>query len=299
MKKFRNLALFVLLIAGALSAVFFLRKEQPVAESRFVAPDKLFQTLQQNVSNHAKFEVIVDIDHARLAAEAGSPMPPSHVLIWSDPALEAAILKHNPVAAIDLPLRILAYENQETGKSAVTYNSYEFLALRHSLPEDATLRDGYESAISKAVEGIPESAISKCPSDSMPDAGLVTLTSPHDFESTVKRIRAAIAAQSDTVSFGEVDFAVRSKTQGVELRPLKLILFGGPGPGGRAMKSAPTLGLDAFCQKLLIRQDESGSVQVIFNDLLALAERQGVSRGVPLRVINQRIKKTFSAALAQ
>ena len=299
MKKFPKLALSVLLVASVLALVFFLRRPEPIAESRFVEPDKLFQTLQANVRDRAEFEVIVDIDHARLGAKAGSPMPPSHVLIWSVPELEAAILKHNPVAAVDLPLRILAYENQETGDAAVIYSSYEFLARRHSLPEDATLRDGYESTVSKAMKGVPESAISWFPSDAMPETGLVTLTSRHNFESTEKCIRDAIAAQSDTVSFGEVDFAERSKSHGAELRPLKLILFGGPGPGGKAMASAPTLGLDAFCQKLLIWQDGNGTVHVTFNDLLALAERQGVAGGLPLRVINRRIRETFSAALAQ
>jgi uncharacterized protein (DUF302 family) len=299
MNKSLKLVLLFLLAAGVLAFLQLLRKPEPIAESRFVEPHKLFETLQANVRGHAEFEVIVDIDHARLGAKAGSPMPPSHVLIWSDQTLDAAILKHNPVAAVDLPLRVLAYENQETGKAAVTYNTFEFVALRHSLPEDGALREGYESAISRAVKGIPESAISNFPSDVMPDAGLVTLKSPHDFESTEKRIQGAIAAQSDTVSFGEVDFAARSKTHGVELRPLKLILFGGPGPGGKAMASAPTLGLDAFCQKVLIWQDENGTVHVTFNDLLALAERQGVSTGLPLRIINRRIRETFSAALKQ
>lgn len=299
MKAKRNILLLaVILLVGAL-LIYFLRKPEPVAASRFVEPDKLFALLDANVRGNSDFEVIADIDHARLGAKAGSPMPPSHVLIWSDPELEAAILKHNPMAAVDLPLRILAYENQQTGKAAVIYNSYEFVARRHSLPEDATLRDGYELAVAKAVKGIPESAISKFPSDAMPDAGLVTLTSSHDFESTEKRVRNAIAAQSDTVGFGEVDFAARSKSRGVELRPVKLILFGGPGPGGKAMASAPTLGLDAFCQKLLIWQDEKGTVHVTFNDLRALAARQEVSGGLPLRVINGRLKETFLTALEQ
>jgi hypothetical protein len=63
------------------------------------------------------------------------------------------------------------------------------------------------------------------------------------------------------------------------------------------MASAPTLGLDAFCQKLLILQDADGTARVIFNDLTALAERQQVSGGIPLRLINRRIQKTFTDAL--
>ena len=101
------------------------------------------------------------------------------------------------------------------------------------------------------------------------------------------------------MTFGRVDFTTRSAKYGVVLQPTVLILFGGPGPGGKAMESAPTLGLDAFCQKLLIWQDAGGTVHVTFNDLLALADRQKVSGGVPLRFINRRLKKTFSEALEQ
>ena len=65
------------------------------------------------------------------------------------------------------------------------------------------------------------------------------------------------------------------------------------------MASAPTLGLDAFCQKLLIWEDAEGDVHVTFNDLMAIAERQQVSIGIPLRVINWRLKSTFADALEQ
>ena len=291
--RFVALACCLLLVAACS------RSGETISESRYIEPDKLYQALADNVRTNPEFEVIVDIDHSRLAAKAGSRMPPSHVLIWSDPELEAAILKHNPLAAVDLPLRALAFEDQGTGKAAVIANSYEYVARRHSLPEDPAVRVRYNDAIANAMKGIPDGAIARFSTDSMADAGLVTLDSTHDFGTTEKRILDAITAQSDTVTFGRVDFAARSAKYGVVLQPTLLILFGGPGPGGKAMGSAPTLGLDAFCQKLLIWQDASGTVHVTFNDLLALADRQKVSGGIPLRLINRRLKETFSKALEQ
>ena len=298
MKKSLKLALSVLLVAGVLALTFFfLRRPEPIAESRFVEPEKLFQTLQANVRDRAEFEVIVDIDHARLAGQAGSPIPPAHVLIWSDPALDAAILKANPLAALDLPLRALAFEDRATGKAAVIANRFDFLMRRHGLPDDAALRARYDAAMAKAMRGIPPDSIVSFASDAMPDAGLVTLESPHDFSATEALLIKVIRSQSDTMIFATVDFAARAHEQGVSLTPLRLILFGAPGPGGQAMSKAPTLGLDAFCQKLLLWQDANGAVRVTFNDLLALAERQQVSVGLPLRVINRRIRETFSDAL--
>ena len=295
----RIFVFFVLVTSFGALLVFIFRSDEPVSANRFVEPDRFFQIVETNVRKQAEFEVIVDINHARLAAKAGSVMPPAHVLIWSDPELEAAILRHNPLAAVDLPLRALAFEDQDTGKAAVIANSYDYLAQRYSLPDDQSLRTRYTTAVSKALSGVPDEAIARFPSDAISDTGLVTLDSPYDFTTTEERILGSINAQSDTVSFGTVDFTERSKKHGVILQPMRLLLFGGPGPGGRAMKSAPTLGLDAFCQKLLIWRDQAGKTHVTFNNLLAIATRQQVSGGVALRVINHRIKETFSDSLRQ
>ncbi len=296
MKK-RNLIFLLILGLVLVFAVILSNDAKPVDDSRFIEPDKLYRTLEANILKQEGYEVIVDIDHARLAKKVGSPMPPSHLLIWSDPKLETEILKINPVAAIDLPLRILAFEDPDSGKAAVIANRFDFLMNRHGLPDDTAIRERYETAIAKVTQGIPTESIASFPLDKMLDTGLVTLDSPHDFNTTEARIRADINAEDDTVFFTTVDFTKRAKKFGVSLAPLRLLLFGAPGPGGKAMSTAPILGLDAFCQKMLIWQDSTGSVHVTFNDLLILAEHQHVSRGLPLRVINYRIKKTFSEAL--
>ncbi len=296
MKK-RNSIILLVLILGLFFALMLLNDTKPVEDSRFVEPDKLYKTLEKNIRSQEAYEIIVDIDHARLAKKVESPMPPSHVLIWSDAKLETEILKINPVAAVDLPLRTLAFEDPASSKAAVITNSFDFLMNRHGLPDDTAIRERYETAIAKVTQGIPTESIASFPLDKMLDTGLVTLDSPHDFNTTEARIRAAINAEDDTVFFTTVDFTKRAKKFGVSLAPLRLLLFGAPGPGGKAMSTAPILGLDAFCQKMLIWQDSTGSVHVTFNDLLILAEHQHVSRGLPLRVINYRIKKTFSEAL--
>jgi uncharacterized protein (DUF302 family) len=177
--------------------------------------------------------------------------------------------------------------------------SFVVVASRHGLPDEAGLGERYETAIATAIRGIEPGSVATFASDDMTDTGLVTLDSPHDVGKTEALLMDVINAQSDTVHFATVDFAERAKSEGVDLKPLRLILFGAPGPGGQAMRDAPTLGLDAFCQKLLVWEDENGGVHVTFNDLLALAERQLVPVNIPLRVVNRRIKKTFSEALEQ
>lgn len=60
------------------------------------------------------------------------------------------------------------------------------------------------------------------------------------------------------------------------------------------MATAPSLGLDAFCQKLLVWRDPQGVVtHLSFNNLLALARRQDVPINIPLRIIDYRLRSTF------
>lgn len=298
MKK-SHIIVLLLLGTGLISTFIFLNDRKPVDESRFIGPDKLYNTLEANIRAYKEYEIIVDIDHARLAQKAGSPMPPSHVLIWSDPKLESEILKQNPVAGVDLPLRILAFDDPATGQEAVIANHFDFIRNRHDLPDTGPLRERYTSAISKATQGISDEKIARFDSDTMHDKGLITLDSPYDFNKTERLVVDAINANSDTTIFATVDFAKRAKEFDVSLAPVRLILFGAPGPGGKAMSADPKLGLDAFCQKMLIWQDNAGSVHLTFNDLLVLAEHQKVSVSIPLRIINYRMNKTFSEALGK
>ena len=267
------------------------------ADERHDASDALFKSVMARVERAANLEIIAQIDHSRLAAGAGEEMPPSRVLIFSDKRLEAELMKIDPRIGIDLPMRLLAFETKPGGASKVIYNSVAYLQSRYGVTLPPDLVDRYTGAMTLALEDIEPKDIARFESDKMASDGLVTLESPHGFDETLRRLRAAIDAQGDTVWFGEVDFDGRASEAGVTIDPAHLLLFGGPGPGGRAMSAAPSLGLDAFCQKLLVLQDPAGSVRVMFNDLMVLAERHGVKRNLALRVINWRLAKTFRNAL--
>lgn len=272
---------------------------EPVTANRYEGSDSLFATLVENVATSEGLERIADIDHSRLGAEAGSVMPPARVLIFSNPQLDAQLIQINPLIAIDLPLRVLAYESVPERSELVAFNSFEYLRSRYVLSDLPQLEALYQASMAEALHGIQPEQVSVIDNDMMQPDGIITIDSPFDFESTVEKLVAAIDAQDDTVWFGNVDFQARAKEQGIDIGPTRLLLFGGPAPGAKAMVEAPSLGLDAFCQKLLVWQDRSGAVKASFNDILAIAERLRVPKNIPLRVINRRLNSTFSAALEQ
>lgn len=270
---------------------------EPLTAQRYQEPDSLFSQLETNINAAPTLEKLVEIDHSRLGNEAGSEMPPARVLIFSNPRLETELIKLNPLVAIDLPFRILAFESVPGGESKVIYNSFDYIESRYQLTPPLVLRELFNDSMAQVLRGIDPEKTASFDQDKMESDGVITIKSPYDFQTTFDKVQAAINSQDDTVGFGSIDFQQRAQMTGEEIAPATLILFGGPAPGAKAMSKAPTLGLDAFCQKFLIWQGENEQVYLSFNDLLALAERQDVGKSVALRVINYRLNKVFSDAL--
>ena len=75
------------------------------------------------------------IDHSGEAEKVGMKMRPTKLLIFGNPKAGTPLMLAAPSAAIDLPLKILIWEDN-AGKVWVTYNSPEFLRERHGLPPD-------------------------------------------------------------------------------------------------------------------------------------------------------------------
>jgi len=296
----QRLLSLLLVLAGVTLGLTGCGAGEPVPAERHVKTDMLISDVRKNLAAAPGLIEIAEIDHSRLAQQAGSIMPPARVLIFSNSQLESELIAQNPLVALDLPLRVLAFEDTADASRKIIYNSFDYLVSRYDLDESSSaLREQYNESVNVALDGLPSDVVSAFSNDVMSPDGIVTIESPYGYEETIERVNTAIDEQDDTMHFGTVDFQARARASGVEVGAAYLILFGGPAPGGKAMANAPTLGLDGFCQKFLIWEDDSGQVRLSFNDLLALAERQEVKKSIALRVINYRLNKAFSDALAQ
>lgn len=74
------------------------------------------------------------IDHSGEAAKVGMKMPPTKLLIFGNPKAGTPPMLAAPSIAIDLPLKILVWEDKQ-GKVWLSYNSPEYLKERHGLPQ--------------------------------------------------------------------------------------------------------------------------------------------------------------------
>jgi uncharacterized protein (DUF302 family) len=75
------------------------------------------------------------VDDSGEAEKVGMKMPPTKLLIFGSPKAGTPLMLAAPSIAIDLPLKILIWEDAH-GKVWVTYNSPVYLQERHGLPSD-------------------------------------------------------------------------------------------------------------------------------------------------------------------
>jgi uncharacterized protein (DUF302 family) len=79
--------------------------------------------------------VLALIDHSGEAEKVGLKMRPTKLLIFGNPKAGTPLMLASPSSAIDLPLKILVWEDAQ-GKVWASYNSPEYLRERHGLPQE-------------------------------------------------------------------------------------------------------------------------------------------------------------------
>ena len=281
----------VLFLVGLSALLTSCGGQEPASDALYRSVDDLYALAARQSEG---FEVIAEIDHSRLAAAEGEVMPPARVIIFSDSELNTALLAQAPLAGLDLPFRVLAYAEEDTAR--FTHTTADFLLRRHGLEYGPEL-ERYDELLRDTLSALPDDARVSLDSSSVsPGDGIVSLDSNHDFDRTIERLKAVILEESDTVWFGEIDYAQEAKAHGAELPRLTLLLWGAPAPGAKAMREYPRMGLDAFCQKTLVAQRADGSVQVTFNDMPAIAEMHYGDSALPHHVIARRMRSTLEGA---
>jgi len=89
----------------------------------------------QNILKAKGVTLFAVIDHSGEAEKVGMKMCPTKLLIFGNPKAGTPLMLAAPSLAIDLPLKILVWEDSQ-GKTWVSYNSPEYLQQRHGIPQD-------------------------------------------------------------------------------------------------------------------------------------------------------------------
>ena len=99
------------------------------------------------------FTVFNVIDHRGVAERAGVRIPDSKLVMFGTPTVGAAVMLAAPLAALDIPLKVLVWDDG-AGAVSISYNSPDLLAGRYHL-------DGAQRTPFDAVESIVEAVLDR------------------------------------------------------------------------------------------------------------------------------------------
>lgn len=121
--------------------------------SRRGVPDTI-DALVEAVTAHG-LTIFARIDYSAGATGAGLNLRPTQLLIFGNPKSETPLIGANQVAAIDLPLKALAWQDED-GEVWLTYPDIDTMADRHGLGGDlagdiASIRGDLAKLVVKAV----------------------------------------------------------------------------------------------------------------------------------------------------
>lgn len=105
--------------------------------------------------------------------------------------------------------------------------------------------------------------------------GLVSVNSSYGAKETADRVER-IAKEMGMTLFSRIDHAAGARTIGEELRPTEVLIFGNPKGGTPLMKCKQSAGID-LPLKMLVWEDETGTVRVGYADPESLKSRHGIA----------------------
>lgn len=100
--------------------------------------------------------VFARIDHAAGAAQIGSELAATEVLLFGNPKLGTPLMRSNPTIGIDLPLKALVWEDP-AGRVWLAYNQPAYLSDRHDIKD----RDKVFANMNGALDALTDAALQK------------------------------------------------------------------------------------------------------------------------------------------
>lgn len=106
----------------------------------------------QDLAHERGLTIFAQIDFSGDAERAGLTLPPTGMIIFGNPKAGTPLIAATPTVAIDLPLKILAWQDA-SGETWIGYNDPEYLKTRHRFPPELLKNIAAVSALAGAAAG--------------------------------------------------------------------------------------------------------------------------------------------------
>lgn len=219
--------------------------------------EHITRTLKQQ-----KFDVLAVIDHQSNADNVGLSLRPTQLILFRHLRSEKHLTRQSRTAAIDLPFKVLVYEDAE-GAIKVKTNGVGYMLDRHQIPV-------HPSRLAKLNESLDQFGGN--------DDGLVFVKSHQSVDDTISKLRSVLEAAGFFIAFELATGKDKYHSLGT------LLIFGNPNVGTLLMQNSQETGLD-LPQKYLVYKDHNDQVLIAYNDPRFIAKRAGI-QGLDLLLTN-------------
>ena len=282
-----NILIFVSLLLTACSSAEYSADRQ----NELKQADAVLAQVERNAISQ-QVEPLFTIDHSRLAEKPGEVLDASKVGFYTNHKLNSQLLRQQIRAGLDLPYRIHAY--YQNGEMSIRYTDGNYLKIRHGMKASEALAQ-IDAELNILLAELRNSK-PVAQEGLVKNYGIIELDSEFGFNQTVDRLKTAILAEGDTIWFQDIDYQRQAQNFDIKLPRSMLLVFGAPAPGASAMRDYPSIGLDAFGQKVLVYEQDD-NVKVIYNDIPAFAELHYGDNSIAHKVIKFRLNSTLSSAI--
>jgi len=127
-----------------------------VTKQSFVDVKTTMDRLENIIAKKKGIQLFSRINHAQNSRNAGAEnVADSELIIFGNPAVGLQMISKDPKSGLDLPLKILAYQDKD-GKVYVTYRAVSFYSEIYNL-ENCEAKDKMNAAITKMSDIIIKS----------------------------------------------------------------------------------------------------------------------------------------------
>jgi len=106
----------------------------------------------ESIARAKGMTIFARIDFSGDAARAGLTQPPTGMVLLGNPVGGTPLMVASPTVAIDLPLKVLAWEDSK-GARWVAFNEPDYLQKRHSFPPELLKNITGLAALAAAAAG--------------------------------------------------------------------------------------------------------------------------------------------------
>ena len=104
----------------------------------------------QKTLNSKGITVFATIEHHKAAEAVGESMSPATVLIVGNPKVGTALMQENPLLAIELPLKILIYEEGKTVN--IRYEKVTAIAEKYHIKQNFSTAEKIDAAMQQLIK---------------------------------------------------------------------------------------------------------------------------------------------------